>query len=460
MSWVPAEQVLRTIAEQREAVTAEQARVTEFSQYHEAERRKLQGERDAATHDLAQALLASLDPAVIASAAEIVGMPGLPSEDIPAKLVARRQALVHRIAVIERDPRFVNRELLRHPRTGSLTRELAEAEEMQKPALGVIQTCEAHLRFERLWQNGFGTPEFGNPWWRYSYWEDRSAAAEIVALVPGSTTFAEVREAYRSAKETAATFHGEIARLRGELAACDALAREHVELLDEHAHLDERVLAHTQRRIVEHLLTSDASLVSQRLEASGPRASAIRLLFLRASGITAKIDYLDGMQRAHLAELQKELATQAQRLSDVEFRTRRRWAAMPLDKWQKLAVDRRPRYEKRWQRFGKVYQSVHTYERWDRGQYYDDILWWDLMTRGRYDGSYLPEVAEFHRQHPDYQFDPDYRTLKAEYDARLDADRDAEAQADIDRDAEAAAAGIEADTSLDPADDLSTVDAS
>lgn len=79
---------------------------------------------------------------------------------------------------------------------------------------------------------------------------------------------------------------------------------------------------------------------------------------------------------------------------------------MPVEKYEKLAQDWRPRYEKRWQRYDKVYGSVYEYDRWDRGSRYDDLLWWDLMTRGRYDGSYMPEVAEFHRVHPDYQFDP------------------------------------------------------
>jgi hypothetical protein len=454
MSWMPAEQVLRTVAQQREILNAEQARASGFAQYHAEEKRRLEGEKAAATHDLVQALLPSLDPKVIASAAEISGLAGLPSENIPAKVEARRQAVVHRIAAIEREPRYVNRELLCHPRTGSLTRELAEAQEMRQPAVAVIGTCETQLRWARLWESGFGTPEFSAPWWRYSYWEDRSAATALVALFPGMTTFAEVREAYRSATETKATFDSEVQRLQHEIATVGALAEEHGTLVDEHAHLDQRALAFTQNRIASHLLTSEPGLVSQRLEAW----PAIRMLFLRASGLASKVTYLDGIQRAHLEEMQKELATQAQRLSDVEFRTRRRWAAMPLEKWEKLAVDRRPRYEKKWQRFGKIYSSVHSYDRWDRGRYYDDLLWWDLMTRGRYDGSYLPEVAQFHHRHPDYTFEPDYRVLKAEADAREDAQRDAEAQADLDRDAEAAAAAADADADGD--DPASAVDAS
>jgi hypothetical protein len=450
MSWVPAEQVIQTVAAQRQVLAQQQARIAGFAQYHDAERAKLVAEQAQANHDLGQALLPSLDARAIAAAADIVGLAGLPSEDIPGKLEARRAWLARHIAAIAREPRFAQRELLRHPRTGSLTRALAEAQANRNPWSGVISTCEGHERFQRLWESGFGTPEFSAPWWRYSYWQDRSAAAKLVALFEGKTTFAEVRDEYRRARETVAVFDAEIARLQAEIAAGEALSREHAAAVDEHAHLDERGLEHTRGRIVQHLLTSDVSLVSQRLEPW----KDLRLLFLRASGLAAKITYLDGIARTNLDELQAELTKQAQRLDNAEQKTRRRWAPMPLDRYQKLAEDRQPRFEKRWQRFGKVYRTVHVYDRWDRGRYYEELLWWDLMTRGRYDGSYLPDVAGFHRSHPEYSYDPDYKALalaQAEAPDTFD-DRD---------DADAAAAGIEADTDVaSDGADIGGVDAS
>src|SRR5258706_9176499 len=98
---------------------------------------------------------------------------------------------------------------------------------------------------------------------------------------------------------------------------------------------------HTRGRIVEHLLTTDASVVGQRFRAT---SSPLLLLFLRASGLNAKIRYLDEIQRNAIGEMQKDLAAQHQKMDTVEQRTRRRWAPMALDKFQKLQEDRRPRY--------------------------------------------------------------------------------------------------------------------
>ena len=456
MSWVPAEQVLHAVGAQRQILAAEQARIQQFSDYHAAERAKLEGEQRQAMHDLGAALLSKLDDASIAAAAQVTGLVGLPGEHIPAKLEARRAWLVARLGEIAKTPIYANRELLRHPRTGSLVTAIAELEDHSRAFHAVIAACEEHVRFDRLWTTGFGTPEHQGSWWRYSHWQDRSAAEEIVARFPGKTTFAEVRDEYARAKDTVAVLGAEIARARGEIAAGEMLDREYAKLYEELQTLGMRGLEHTRGRLVQHLLGTDASVVSQRLA-----ASPFLLLFLRASGITAKIAYLDGIQRTNLTEMQKEIAAQRARLDAAEVRTRRRWAPMPLDKYQKLAEDRRPRYEKRWQRFGKIYTTVHTYDRWDRGRWYGDLLWWDLMTRGRYDGSYLPEVSEFHRHHPGYQFDPNWKDRAAAQRAAGGDVVDPDFGHDDRDDADAAGIAIAVETAeAGAADDASSTDAS
>jgi hypothetical protein len=456
MSWVPAERVIEAVTAQRGVLAAEQERVARFEAYHAAEREKLAQEQRQAAHDLGAAVLPRLDAAAIAAAAQATGLVGLPQEDVPGKLEGRRAWLAARLTEITRTPAYAHRELLRHPRTGSLVTAIAELLELGRPFREVITTCQGHARFERLWTTGFGTPEHAGAWWRVSHWQDRSAAHEVVALFPGKTEFAEVRAEYARAVETLPVYDADVERLRGEIAAGEALDREYAALYEEYRTLDARGLEHTRGRLVSHLLGTDASVVSHRL---GAASSPLLLLFLRASGLAAKLGYLDGVQRSSMAEMTKELATQRQRLDDAEAKTRRRWAPMPLDRYQKLTEDRRPRYEKRWQRFGKVYTTVHTYDRWDRGRYYEDLLWWDLMTRGRYDGSYLPDVAEFHHRHPGYQFDPDWKERAAAQRAAA-IDPELSPLDDPEGDADAAALAAEADAGPPDADDPVTTDAS
>jgi hypothetical protein len=421
VSWVPAEHVLGAVQQHRQVLAAEQARVQEFTRYHETEKARLDAERQQARHDLGQAVLPKLNVQTIQAAASAVGLLGLGSENIPKQVEERREWIGKRLATIERDPRYANAELLRHPRTGSLAQAIAQNEDYRAPLLYLTALCESHPRFLRLIDIGFGTQEAGTSWWRLSYWADRSAANEILARFPGRTEFLQVREEYLRAKEDLAVFDAELVALRKEWAAGEALAHEFAALAEEHRTLDERALAHTRERIVAHMLGCDVSLMTERLRSLAPSKAAAKggllLLFLRASGITAKMSYLEGVARAKLSEIQQDINKQAQSLASVEMRTRRRWAPMPLAKYQKLSEDKRARYEKRWQRFGKTYTTVHTYDRYDRGIYYQDLLWWDLMTRGRHDGSYLPEVRHFHDTHPNYQYDPDWKTLQQEHRA-------------------------------------------
>jgi hypothetical protein len=446
VSWVPAERVIQAVQFQRQVIAEQEKRLADANAYHHVERQKIDGERGAAAQDLGKALLPRLDAASIAAAAEATGMVGLPAENIIGQLEARRAWLAGRLQQILNTPDYAQRELLRHPRTGSLTRALAEATEYRGLAYQFVGACEANPRFERLIETGWGTAEEKAPWWRYSYWQDRSAAADVVAK-SGKASFAEVRDQYLKGKQDVATYDADIHKIRTQISAGEALQREYGVLWDEHHTLDARGLEHTRGRLVQHLLGVDAATVTQRLRAA---SSPFLMLFLRASGLQAKASYLDAIHTNNANDLGRELYAQKQKLDDVEMKTRRRWAPMPADRYQKLIDDRRPRYEKRWQRWGKTYQTVYVYDRWDRARYYDDLLWWDLMTRGRYDGSYIPEVNTYHQTHPDYQFEPDWKSLAAnyQYDDYRPGDADgggaAETGADTD-DATAAAESARAD---------------
>ena len=189
---VPAEQVLHMVAAQRQVIAEQQGRLADFNAYHATERGKLAAEQRAASEDLGQALLPRFDAASIAAAADAIGMVGLPAENLPAKLEARRAWLVTRMQQILHTPDYAQRELLRHPRTGSLSRALAEAREYRGLANQFVDLCESHPRFENLMAGGWGTAAEKTAWWRYSFWQDRAAAAELVNSGVGASTTARM----------------------------------------------------------------------------------------------------------------------------------------------------------------------------------------------------------------------------------------------------------------------------
>jgi hypothetical protein len=130
---------------------------------------------------------------------------------------------------------------------------------------------------------------YATPWWRYSYWLDHSTAEALTAGFPGFTSFSQVRDEYARARDTVVAFNVELARLHADVAAGVAIEQEYASLYEEHRTLDESALAAARERIVEHLLTCDASLMAERLRGSPD----LRLLFLRASALNGGTLQLD-----------------------------------------------------------------------------------------------------------------------------------------------------------------------
>ncbi len=456
------QQVLRAVQAQRELLNEQWKRLAEVERLHNIEREKIIAERDEAALDLSKAMLPALDASSIARAAQLCGLVGLPAEDLPGRREARRAFLVSRLRTISVEPLYRDRELLRHPRTGSIPQAIAENSEHRRPLAEVVGKCESHARFARLMEVGFGIDDQSVPWWRFSYWSDRSAASEIVATFPAKENFSEVREDYVRAKEAVAIFDAEIHKLRATIAAGEALDREYVALYNEHQHIDEWALQQARVRIVRHMLEADASLMTQRLS----RHKDETLLFLRASGLSAKLTYLDAIHKKNADELRTELNAQKAKIDGVYQRGVAKGRGMPADKFQIFAVNRGPKYEKRWQRWGKTYQTVQSYDHWDRGRFYEDLLWWDLMTRGRHDGSYIREVTVFHQSHPHYEYDPTPPRHHHHPAATQDDERDVQS----DRDAAARSAEVDgaggdnddhnAGDSPDTGGDLTATDAS
>jgi hypothetical protein len=60
---------------------------------------------------------------------------------------------------------------------------------------------------------------------------------------------------------------------------------------------------------------------------------------------------------------------------------------------------------KSYARATRSYETVYVFDRYDRGRFVDDFLWWDLMTDGRLDGNFIPEVHRFRSAHPDWRYD-------------------------------------------------------
>ena len=386
---------------QRKDLNEQIAALQGVRQGHDASRRKLADERARVLHDFGKAVLPSLDPASIDAAVKLTGFVALKNDDPVGQREAERAKINARLAEIDADPRYATRELLRSPRVGQLTRQVDELEEFRAPFAETMVKAQ-HERLARLLEVGYGTPEYKVGFWRLSYYRDWKAGDEIAARFPGKT-FAEVRADYQQAADTIKVYDQKLAELRAEIAAGELLERERDGLAAALGALDGQHLELWWQRIGEHVMVLEPAALGDRLK----EKPDLELLLKQAAGISKKIEYLDQIVAAEVAPLEKDLRAEVQKLdADMTKNARPKKAGQTFDEgtFQKRFRDRPQKYRRRYDNAVGSYRTVYVFDRYERASFVNDFLWWNLMTGGRIDGGFIPEVSSWRDQHPGYRY--------------------------------------------------------
>ncbi len=360
-------------------------------------REEIEASGTRALGELVAVLLPTLDARSCSHAAERTGYTTLVRGRPLEAMEEERAVLRGRLAAIEREHRFVHRSYLRDPRGGKLVLELAELMQSRAAVADTLHACE-HPRFAQLIESGYGTESYTTPFWRLSYYADWEAGDAIVERFPGKTTFAEVQEAYLRARDTVTTLDAAAAAIQAELAAGEALEREHAACAGALATLEARHLAEWRRLLGQHILES-GNAVGERLKDD----PSLAMLASRTLGLAAKLLYLDRAAEAQLLRTKNELvAARARAEREIRKYSAPKRAAAPIDR--ELAAKRfRPRdarYRKVWERYQQASDAVYVFDRYDRCRWAADFLWWDAMTDGRLDGDFIPEVVQHRRRFP------------------------------------------------------------
>lgn len=387
-------------------VEAAAAHLRQIRAWHAHARQDLASRYAAALEELVRSLVPTFHPAVLARAAAMTGYAPLGSPAIVAAREDERASLLWRIAEIEHDPRFTNAELLRAPRVGTLSRQIDELVEYLAPLDDLLRRADQHPRFTHLLEVGYGTDKYAVPFWRMSYYADWKAGDEIVALFPNHADFPSFLDEYFRTRQAAATYHEKLAELRREFAAGQALESEHKHkraMLDS---LDERHAARARQHLASYLKDADPQGVGSILSLT-PEGQALLPMFKRWSGLAHQILYLDRVTAAQLDPLEQRLASDRQKLARAQAkfsRNKNRHGRFPAESAAWFTA-RGTAYKKSFDRYNKAAATVYHFNRYDAADFARDFLWWDVMTDGRLDGDFIPEVSAWRREHPGYAFD-------------------------------------------------------
>ncbi len=410
---VPAKTYVQAIERLRRQYGQTRDQLGALSAQNSQQLQELSARTEVALTELAAAILPELSQAALARAVHLSGYAPLVNSDPLTALDKTRQKMSQRILELEADRRYRDRLLLRAPRVGMLTRELAELEEFRAPLQDIVSKCQ-HVRLHRLLQVGYGTPAYDIPFWRMSYYADWRAAEQIGERFEPKRPFSELRKDLLTAEEAVAVYDRKLGKLREEIRQGEAVEYEHDDLARQLAELPQTFLKRLREQLASYLRDMDLVAIGDRL-ATEPQVDG---LAKRYFGLRKQTEYLRESGK-HL--LQNTTAPIEQTLSSLDRELRK--YQKPKAASSAVAIDRLNRLQQLEQRYAKCQQQAARYQQTSRAVYMfedyvfgrldDDFLWWDLIAYAftqrsespdKVYGYFIPEVAEFQQNHPDHHY--------------------------------------------------------
>lgn len=352
----------------------------------------------------AVALPAPTEAALIALAGRL-NLPGL--KKIADETTARRTAITQLVGRIEGSPQYQNRER----RRVQIQAELDEEQPLFDFARAELQKLLDLPGMQELYEEKWGTSEYEHRgllrFFNREFLEDWRRADDIVEALRVAN-FGEAAAQFKERLESARVMNETVQRLRSELDALAQLEQDRQKLLDE------------QEALPETLQHRAGKMLAQMLETRGKEGArdlpvpedALRVN-AQIEGVEHQIRYLEevsGRMRGDLSQLMDragKLREEKRRYQNDPHRYRnKRFTNEQFGK----RFGRTARYTKLHDRYSRMSERVYVFHDYDRGAGWDDFLWWDLMTDGRFDGNFIPEVAEWRDHHPHHTYVSDHHS--------------------------------------------------
>lgn len=383
---------------QNSALQAELGWLDEQRRQHRQDLGRVDGEEEAAWQHLCELLVPDLSAEHLDRVAAACQLPSVSSAAVLAEQREAAQRLRERIAEIDATPDYVDRE-------GVLNEceiRLEEYDDLMKPLRDQFAAILAEEKWQRLSERGYGTPSYAGKWYQLSYYRDWKEGDELVehyGPTLGASEWGPLRAKVEEAEQALASLQGERDRYAARKAAVEVLIRQRTEQEMALAAMPARQLASVRGRLRGHLGALEVAAIGAML----PGDAAVAVALQRLAGVAAKRRYLVEAARTYLDEPRTQIADALARNNrDIAKLSRPKHAGrqFPAETMTKRFRDRSAAVSKRRQRYEDTRTQVVAFDGYDRGSLVSDFLWWDVMTDGRLDGDFIPEVHQHHALHP------------------------------------------------------------
>ena len=326
--------------------------------------------------------------------------------------VARTQRLKTRISEIEAMRIFQEREGEKQ----ILDIKLQEVEPLYKIAEAEWRKLNSFAALPDLLRRGYGTLNYPHKGiFRFlngEYLRDWKAGDAIVSQM-GVKDFSEIIVKYTDRKEQVEILGRSVAELQAKKNDLDKLASERDQAMTEINDMPETLQAEAGR-ILALYLSGNKEAYTQFA-----KPEEVKERFLAVDGITHQMTYLGGLNdkiQQDLSDLNERagrVQEEAARYSQDPYKYRNK--SFTQDQFDRK-FGRTSRYDKVYDRYSHTSQTIYVYDNYYYNDPISDFLWWDVMTGGRMNGNFIPEVQQYYQDNPDYSYSrPDYSNNSGDY---------------------------------------------
>lgn len=365
---------------------------------HQEQLKALQEARDKALDELVQLSIPALTREAFATIPQLTGYRQFETNDPFAQMERKRQELSARVISIEQDERYQRRATLLDAAAGDLILKRDELERQLKIMDETLSRYNAEPEFAGLVQRGYDTEQYALKWWELQYYRDWKHG-DLITEKFGQQAFRDVLYSYNQVRAGRAEVYRDYQLIRYQIAEIEALVAQRTQCLSSLETIEADTLNTCRQQLREHLEYIDRNDLAAWSAADPNRTGLLK----RIHGIEKKIEYLDELARRYLEPERTQLTTLRAKLDKKiakYLRPKNAYAAIPVAEANSILKDPRPKLAERRQRYNQSYQTIAYYDRYDAFDFTRDMLWWDLMTDGRIDGDFIPEVHAWREQHP------------------------------------------------------------
>ncbi len=369
---------------------------------HAQEVEALKAEHEKAILELADYAMPKLDDEVLKQVKDLYGFGQFVSNNPLQRMPAEQAKAQADFDKLNQDPRVVSSDLYIHPTTGGISLKLQEAQEQLKIVDQVVSQYSAEPRLLELFSSGYKTPNYKSRWWNATYYSDWKWG-DIYEEKFGKTIDVMSTE-YSSFLTDKGTLEESVRDLTKEKNQIEALVKEYNQLKEALADFPLYILKQCRQKLAAHLRHADKEHLFNLAKGDPARESLVK----RVHGIEKQNAYLQELGKLHFAEQERYIDSVVGRVNEKinkYNRPKKSMMSIPQTDVDKMLPNLDDKLRARENRFEKQSVTIVNFNQYDYFDYQRDMLWWDVITDGRIDGNFIPEVRDFHHHHPTYVYE-------------------------------------------------------